>query len=297
MRPHSELKTAISAAARSLAAAGIDSAQVDAELLAAHVAGVDRGRLAVLDVPGPPDFEARYRDLVDARARRIPLQHLTGLAPFGPLMLHVGPGVFIPRPETEAMLEWCMKALADHHDPTIVDLCTGSGALAVALARHRPDATVVAVDDSPDALRYAARNATGTQIQLVEADVNAPGLLPHLDGRVDLLVCNPPYIPVGAELESEVAQHDPHHALFGGPDGMAVIGAVVELAVRWLRPGLATWAQRPAAQSMTSAAGRCGRWGSCRAMGLRERVATTNRRRRCWGTPWSAASSTMGASA
>ncbi|MFN8227015.1 MAG: peptide chain release factor N(5)-glutamine methyltransferase [Mycobacterium sp.] len=240
MRPHSELKTAISAAARSLAAAGIDSAQVDAELLAAHVAGVDRGRLAVLDVPGPPDFEARYRDLVDARARRIPLQHLTGLAPFGPLMLHVGPGVFIPRPETEAMLEWCMKALADQQDPMIVDLCTGSGALAVALARHRPDATVVAVDDSPVALGYATRNAAGTSVQVVEADITAPDagrLRPDLDGRVDLLVCNPPYIPEAAELEPEVAGHDPHHALFGGPDGMAVIPAVVALAVRWLRPG------------------------------------------------------------
>ena len=86
-------------------------------------------------------------------------------------------------------------------------------------------------------MRYATRNAAGTAVELVEADVTEPGLLPGLDGRVDLLVCNPPYIPDGAELEPEVAEHDPHHALFGGADGMAVIRAVVELATRWLRPG------------------------------------------------------------
>ena len=100
-----------------------------------------------LDVPG--GFTDRYRELVDARAQRIPLQHLTGVAPFGPLMLHVGPGVFIPRPETESLLEWATAAVEKQRDPFIVDLCTGTGALAVALARHRPDATVIAVDDSP----------------------------------------------------------------------------------------------------------------------------------------------------
>ena len=235
MHSHSEIRAAISTAARSLADAGISSAQVDAELLAAHVAGVDRSRLAFLEVPG--EFTDRYRELVDARAKRIPLQHLTGVAPFGPLTLHVGPGVFIPRPETESMLEWATTAVENQRDPFIVDLCTGTGALAVALARQRPDATVIAVDDSADALRYASRNAAGTAVELVEADVTEPGLLPGLEGRVDLLVCNPPYIPDGAELEPEVAEHDPHHALFGGADGMAVIRAVVELATRLLRPG------------------------------------------------------------
>ncbi len=109
MRARSGIRAAIGTAARSLADAGIDSAQVDAELLAAHVAGVDRGRLAFLDVPG--EFTDRYRELVDARARRIPLQHLIGTAPFGPLTLHVGPGVFIPRPETESLLEWATTAV------------------------------------------------------------------------------------------------------------------------------------------------------------------------------------------
>lgn len=229
------MRAAISAAAETLAAAGIDSATVEAEQLAAFVAGVDRGRLRFLDAPDA-DFCARYDELVAARARRIPLQHLTGTAPFGPLDLQVGPGVFIPRPETEALYEWATGVL-EADAPLIVDLCTGSGALAVALSKFRPRATVIAVDDSAAALQYAARNAEGTAVRLVEADVTAAGLLPELDGRVDLLVANPPYIPDGAVLEPEVADHDPHHALFGGPDGMAVIGPLVDLAARWLRPG------------------------------------------------------------
>lgn len=238
MQPRSDIREAVDTAERTLAQAGIGSARVDAELLAAHVVGIERGRLALAELPD--DFAERYRELVAARARRIPLQHLTGVAPFGALLLHVGPGVFIPRPETESMLEWAfaaLEAVGSRHNPMIVDLCTGSGALAVALARHRPDAIVVAVDDSAEALRYASGNAAGTGVELVQADVTGPELLPDLDGRVDLLVCNPPYIPEGADLEPEVAEHDPHHALFGGPDGMSVIGAVVQQAARWLRPG------------------------------------------------------------
>ncbi|MGB3486266.1 MAG: peptide chain release factor N(5)-glutamine methyltransferase [Mycobacterium sp.] len=233
------LRAAILAAAESLAAAGIPSAETEAEQLAAHVLAVDRGRLRFLDTTAP-DFDARYRELIAARARRIPQQHLTGTAPFGPLTLHVGPGVFIPRPETEAMFEWATTVLGldgFSDSPLIVDLCTGSGALAVSLARHRPDAQVIAVDDDPVALRYAAQNAQGTAVRLVEADVTTADLLADLDGRVDLLVSNPPYIPDGADLEPEVADHDPHHALFGGVDGMSVIAAIVGLAGRWLRPG------------------------------------------------------------
>jgi len=235
MSAANSIRGAIDAAALMLAGAGIDSARTDAELLAAHVAGVDRGRLALLDPPG--DFHSRFHQLVDARSRRVPLQHLTGTAPFGPLMLHVGPGVFIPRPETESLREWAMKAIETQELPTVVDLCTGTGALAVALARHRPRATVVAIDDSTAALSYARRNVAGTAVRLVEADVTAPGLLPDLDGRVDLVVANPPYIPDGAELDPEVIEHDPWHALFGGPDGMRVVAAVAGLAGRWLRPG------------------------------------------------------------
>ncbi|WP_328359176.1 peptide chain release factor N(5)-glutamine methyltransferase [Mycobacterium sp. NBC_00419] len=229
------LRQAIDAATAVLAEAGIDSARIDAELLAAHLAGTERGRLATIDPPGP-DFYHRYDQVISQRTRRIPVQHLTGTAAFGPLQLRVGPGVFIPRPETEALLEWAVaQRLPD--EPVIVDLCTGSGALALALAAAWPRARVVAVDDDPAALEYARRNTEATAVQLVCADVTAAGLLPELDGTVDLVVSNPPYIPAGAVLEPEVAEHDPAHALFGGPDGMAVIGPLVGLAGRWLRHG------------------------------------------------------------
>lgn len=229
------LRQAIDVATAALAQAGIDSARADAELLAAHAAGTERGRLAVLAAPDA-EFFGRYDELITARTRRIPLQHITGTAAFGPLTLHVGPGVFIPRPETEALLEWAL-AQSLPADPLIVDLCTGSGALAIALARHWPRARVIAVDDDGAALAYARRNAGSSAVELVEADVTAAGLLPELTGTVDLVVANPPYIPAGAELEPEVAQHDPAHALFGGADGMAVIAPIVDHAGGWLRSG------------------------------------------------------------
>ncbi|GAB1812367.1 peptide chain release factor N(5)-glutamine methyltransferase [Mycobacterium sp. MUNTM1] len=229
------LRRAIDDAAATLAEAGIDSARWDAEQLAAHLAGTDRGRLALLDRPDE-EFFGRYRDVVAARSRRVPLQHLLGTAAFGPVLLHVGPGVFIPRPETEALLEWAVaQQLAPR--PVIVDLCTGSGALAVALAHHLPDARIIAIDNSDAALDYARRNTRGSAIELLRADVADAALLAELDGRVDMVVANPPYVPDGAALDPEVAQHDPHQAVFGGPDGLAVIGPLIRLACRWLRPG------------------------------------------------------------
>jgi release factor glutamine methyltransferase len=229
------LRSAIDSATTLLADAGIDSARYDAEELAAHVAGTERGRLSLL---GPPDdtFFDHYNAAVAARSRRVPLQHLTGTAAFGPLTLSVGPGVFIPRPETEAMLEWAV-AQSLPAKPVVVDVCTGSGALALALARHWPDARVIGLDDSDAALAYARRNAAGTTVEFVRADVTHSGVLTELEGHVDLVVSNPPYVPDGAELEPEVIDHDPPHAVFGGPDGMAVIPAVARLAGRLLRPG------------------------------------------------------------
>jgi release factor glutamine methyltransferase len=228
------LRRVIGAAEAALAEAGVGSPRVDAELLAAHAAGTERGRLAVTDTG--PEFLDRYHELVAQRAKRIPLQHLTGSAAFGPVTLHVGPGVFIPRPETESLLEWAIGQQLSEK-PVIVDLCTGSGALALALANTWPGARIIAVDDSEEALGYARRNAAGTPVELIAADVTVPGLLAELDGQIDLVVANPPYIPDGAALEPEVAEHDPPHALFGGPDGMGVINSIVGLAARLLRDG------------------------------------------------------------
>ena len=228
------IRQVIDAAAVALAEAGVGSPRTDAELLAAHAAATDRGRLAFADTG--PDFCERYDELVAKRATRVPLQHLTGTAAFGPVTVHVGPGVFIPRPETESLLEWALAQPLSQR-PVIVDLCTGSGALALALSKHWPRARVIAVDDSEDALAYARRNTAGTAVELIQADVTQAGLLAELDGQVDLVVANPPYIPDGATLEPEVAEHDPPHALFAGPDGMAVIDRIVELAARLLSDG------------------------------------------------------------
>lgn len=228
------VRQAIADAAAVLAAAGVDSARVDAEYLAAHAVGVDRAR--VMFAEPDPSFYPRFRALVERRAQRIPLQHLIGTAAFGPVEVQVGPGVFIPRPETEALLEWAMNQPLPP-SPVIVDLCTGSGALALALAHTWPQAQVVAVEKSPEALVYARRNCAGSTVEVLEADVTIPSLLADRDGTVDLLVSNPPYIPDGAELDPEVMDHDPAAALFGGPDGMSVIVPIIALAARLLRPG------------------------------------------------------------
>jgi release factor glutamine methyltransferase len=229
------LRCAIESATTLLADAGIDSARYEAEELAAHLTGTERGRLPLIDSPDDTFFD-RYHAAIAARSRRVPLQHITGTAAFGPLRLLVGPGVFIPRPETEAILEW---ATAQHlpEAPVIVDLCTGSGALAIALAQHWPEARLLGIDDSDAALEYARKNSAGTKVELLHADVTKPGLLTDLDGQVDLVVANPPYVPDGAPVEPEVSHYDPSHAVFGGTDGMTVINAIVRLAGRWLRPG------------------------------------------------------------
>jgi release factor glutamine methyltransferase len=231
----SRLRCAIESATTLLADAGIDSARHEAEELAAHLTGTERGRLPLIDSPDDTFFD-RYHAAIAARSRRVPLQHITGTAAFGPLRLLVGPGVFIPRPETEAILEWA-TAQRLPEAPVIVDLCTGSGALAIALAQHWPEARLLGIDDSDAALEYARKNSAGTKVELLHADVTKPGLLTDLDGQVDLVVANPPYVPDGAPVEPEVSHYDPSHAVFGGADGMTVIDAIVRLAGRWLRPG------------------------------------------------------------
>ncbi|MFD6223512.1 peptide chain release factor N(5)-glutamine methyltransferase [Nocardia asteroides] len=242
------LRPLIVAAGERLAEAGVASPLPDAEQLAAHVLGVDRMRLALHPMIEPVEA-ARFEQLVTQRAARIPLQHLTGTAAMGEIDLAVGPGVFVPRPETELLFAWALarlETLPHDHAPLVVDLCTGSGALALAIAHARPDAEVHAVELDPDALSWALRNADAriadgdTPITLYADDVTDPALLLDLSGRVDLVLSNPPYIPEDAILDPEVADHDPHRALFGGPDGLDVIRGMVPTIARLLRPGGAT---------------------------------------------------------
>ncbi len=226
----------VRAAAERLAAAGVPSPRHDAEELAAHVLRVDRGRLPLVDAWNPQQ-RRRFDELVERRAARVPLQHLTGTVGFRRLELAVGPGVFVPRPETEVVVEWCLQALEDLGRPMVADLCAGSGAIGLAIAEEHPSAVVQLVERDPRAYAWLARNALGTSVRTHLADV--ADALPGLDGRFDLVVANPPYIPDGDRevLDPEVRDHDPDPALWGGPDGLDGVRLVERTACRLLRPG------------------------------------------------------------
>jgi release factor glutamine methyltransferase len=215
---------------------------VDAELLLAAVLDVPRGRLLTLD--DVPDAAAdRFDALVGQRADRVPLQHLTGRAAFRYLDLSVGPGVFVPRPETEQLVGWALQRLADLAEPVVVDLGAGSGAIALSLAHEQPGARITAVERDPGAIEWtrhnaAARAAAGDRpVDVLAGDMTDPQLLRELDGRVDLVVSNPPYVPDGARVPREVADHDPPLALWGGPDGLDIVRGLLVTAARLLRPG------------------------------------------------------------
>ena len=265
----------IALAAARLAEAGVESPRAEAELIAAHVHGVRRTELHTV-----PDasFDARFWEGIGRRAAREPLQHITGRAYFRYLELEVGPGVFVPRPETEVMTGWAIDRLRemDVAEPVVVDLGTGSGAIALAIAQEAPRARVHAVEADPIARGWTEKNVarvasaapytrgrvtlhsadftgadftgadfTGadfTRSDLAGADfagpgVTAPGTLGELAGQADLVISNPPYIPLGATVPPEVGEYDPPAALWGGADGLDAIRAVERAARRLLRPG------------------------------------------------------------
>lgn len=223
-------------ATRLLAEAGVASPAVDAELLLSHALDVPRATLRMAADPTAEQITA-YDALVRRRAAREPLQHLTGVAYFRHVELEVGPGVFVPRPETECLAGWAVDAVTDVESPVVVDLCTGSGAVAAAVADEVPGARVHAVELDEGALRYARRNLAGTGVDVRAGDI--ADAFPDLDGRVDAVVANPPYIPLRAyeSVAVEARDHDPGLALWSGDDGLETIRVVERVAHRLLRPG------------------------------------------------------------
>ncbi|HEY0616743.1 MAG TPA: peptide chain release factor N(5)-glutamine methyltransferase [Kribbella sp.] len=215
--------------------AGVTSPDYDAAELLAHLAGVSRMQLGLIELTDQQ--KSQYDGLVARRAAREPLQHLTGTAAFRYRELAVGPGVFVPRPETEVLVGWILDRIASVESPLVVDLCSGSGAIAGAVATERPDSTVHAVELSPEACVWARRNLAGTGATLHEGDID--GCLPELDGLVDAVIANPPYIPLTAweSVTAEVRDHDPALALWSGDDGLDEIKVVAATAGRLLKPG------------------------------------------------------------
>ncbi len=231
----------LSAATVRLSEAGVASPELDARLLLAHVLGVPH-----LSLDGDAELDqepaARFEDLAARRAKRVPLQHLLGSAAFRYVEVEVGPGVFVPRPETEMLAGWGIAQLTALHaagtrSPIAVDLCTGSGVIAKAVADEHPTARVFAVELAEPALDYARRNLAGTGVDLRAGDI--ADCLHELDGGVDVVLVNPPYIPL-SEYESvavEARDHDPAIALWSGDDGLDTIRLVEQVAHRLLRPG------------------------------------------------------------
>ena len=267
------LREAVRHATRILADAGIESAESDAVALAAHALKTGTGavrRLMVLGSPAPAGFD----DLVAERARRVPLQHLTGKAGFRRLELSVGPGVFIPRFETELVAGLAIAHLIDHclgeavlsqgSGPVVVDLCTGSGAIALSIKEEVPAAEVHGVELSELAHAWAIRNRDDLGLDVDIRLGDARVAFPELEGVVDVVVSNPPYIPVGAiPNDPEVRDHDPEVALYGGStDGLRIPLEVAARAAALLRPGGYFVMEHADVQgdSLLEALGRTGLW-------------------------------------
>jgi release factor glutamine methyltransferase len=226
-----------------LAAAGVAEPARDATVLLALATGASRERLhAHPESPVDAGARARYRDLVARRADRVPLQHLTGTQEFWSLPFRVTPAVLIPRPETEHLIEALLR-LPLPEAPVVVDLGTGSGCLAVVATRLLPAARVVATDISTEALAVArdnaARHGLAERIRFLEGDLFDALGDSGVEGAVDLLITNPPYVPA-ADLDGlapEVRDHEPRQALTPGPDGLALHRRIAAGAAEVLAPG------------------------------------------------------------
>lgn len=252
-------------AADRLREAGVASPEHDADELLAHVLGVPRTTLALAD--GVTDEQrATFDALVARREAREPLQHLTGSVTFRFVELAVGPGVFVPRPETELLAGWAVDRARELVDagvePVVVDLCTGSGAVARAVAHEVPQARVYAVELDAAAHAWAERNLAGTGVELRLGDM--ADAFPELDGEVHVVTCNPPYIPLEAweSVAPEARDHDPELALFSGADGLDAFRVLERRAAALLAPGGRLGAEHADAQGASAPAvfTATGRW-------------------------------------
>ena len=238
-----KISDAITSAAEQFEVAGIESAIADAEILASFVLEISRGQVQVKAFSGESftDVQARnFNDFVSKRAERFPLQHITGFAYFRQLELQVGPGVFVPRFETEGVTQLAIDALKaiPSPRPIAVDLATGSGAIALSLAVEVPTAKVFAIELSEDALEYTRRNFAKYAPDAVLVKGDLVEAFPELDGTVDVVISNPPYIPDEMiPIYPEVYLHDPALALYGGVDGLDLVRKVDVSAKRLLHPG------------------------------------------------------------
>lgn len=235
--------------------AGVDTPDHDAKLLLAEAAGrelrdVDKAMLMGDEWTLDETAERRFRTMIDRRAAREPLQYIVGHAPFRYLDLRVGPGVFIPRPETETVvqagLDWITRNRL--YTPRVVDLCAGSGAIGLSVVTEVRGAEVWAVELSADAYAWTERNretvarrdpSAGYDYHLERGDATSPLTLPQLDGTIDMVITNPPYVPLSQVPEQpEVRDHDPDMALYGGSaDGTAIPERIILRAASLLRPG------------------------------------------------------------
>jgi release factor glutamine methyltransferase len=242
-----DVKATINNATSLLTEAKVSSPQVDAELILAHVLGVERKQLVTIADLTAEQF-SDFEDLVASRANRVPLQHLTGVAYFRHLELAVGPGVFVPRPETELLVDAAIGHLKKIPAPrNAVDLCSGSGAIALSIALEVPGTIVLAVEVSDDAVKWLAHNivehaaqleAVGSHVFIHHGNAGDRTLLADMVGQIDAVVTNPPYIPSDMiPRDPEARDHDPAIALFSGQDGLDVAREVVVVAADLLKPG------------------------------------------------------------
>ncbi len=263
MTVRTQAERLLTEATQTLEAAGVESARHDAESLLTHVTGVPRLSLVTMAKPDGIQKDA-FLTLVEARASRIPLQHLTGSAAFRYVDLEVGPGVFVPRPETEMLAGWAIEHARTLAEPVVVELCAGSGAISLSIVHEVPAARVHAVELDETAYEWAQRNLAGTGVDLRLGDMATA--FPDLDGTVDVVVANPPYIPLDAweSVAPEVRDHDPSLALWSGDDGLDAMRVLEQVAWRLLKPGGVVGAEHADAQGESAPAVFTPRWSSVR---------------------------------